>query len=273
MSVINSQTGDRMISQEMAGLLLCIEGNANLLINGAEHKFSRGSLCIISPFILVEIVSASDNCKWETICDDKDVFLSLAICVFDAINEDNLSNNSCRKLDEKQIEEFMFFVDKINEKQRMLGSKSDKEDSPLLRQNITMLEQIAAMEFITLHFQGQHLLSHKGSRNENIAYNFINSLNQNYSTHRDVGWYAKQANLSPAYFTQIIHRYIGYTPTDCIKNMTIAKAKMLLLQPDVSIKEVAAKLNFPDQSTFFKYFKSCTKMSPSEYRETGGGKS
>ncbi len=273
MSVINSQTGDRMISQEMAGLLLCIEGNANLLINGAEHKFFRGSLCIISPFLLVEIVSASDDCKWETICDDKDVFLSLAICVFDAINENNLSNNSCRKLDEKQIEEFMFFVDKINEKQRMLGSKSDKEDSTLLRQNITMLEQIAAMEFITLHFQEQHLLSHKGSRNENIAYNFINSLNQNYSTHRDVGWYAEQANLSPAYFTKIVHQYIGYTPTECIKNITIIKSKMLLAQSDVSIKEVAAKLNFPDQSTFFKYFKSCTGMSPSQYRETGGGKS
>ena len=271
MSVINSQTGDIMISQEMAGLLLCVEGNAHLLINNSvEHKFSRGSLCIISPFLLVEIVSESDNCKWETICDDKDVFLSLAIPVFDTINENNLYNNSSRKLDEKQIEEFMFFLDKIKDKQRILRSKSDKEDSTLLRQNITLLKQIAAMEFITLHFQEQHLLSHKGSRNENIAYNFINSLNQNYSIHRDVGWYAEQANLSPAYFTKIVHSHIGHTPIECIKNITIIKSKMLLAQPDVSIKEVAAELNFPDQSTFFKYFKSCTGMSPSEYRKTGG---
>ena len=270
MSVINSQTGDRMISQEMAGLLLCIEGNANLLINGAEHKFSRGSLCIISPFLFVEIVSASDNCKWETICDDKDVFLSLAICVFDAIKENNLPNNTCRKLDEKQIEEFMFFVDKINEKQRMLGSKSEKEDSTLLRQNITLLKQIAAMEFITLHFQEQHLLSHKGSRNENVAYNFINSLNQNYSIHRDVGWYAEQANLSTIYFTKIIRKYTGYTPNVMIRHITIAYAKMMLSQSELSIKEIAAKLNFSSQLTFSRYFKSCTKMSPKEYRETGG---
>jgi AraC-like DNA-binding protein len=243
-----------MISQEMAGLLLCVDGNANLLINDIEHKFSRGSMCIVSPYIFVEIVSASDDCKWEAICDDKDVFLSLSIYVFDTIKRDALPNNSYRKLDEKQIEEFMFLVNKIKEKKRMLDSKSDKKDIILLRHNITMLEQIAEMDFITAYFQKQppSPSPDKGNRDENVACNFINSLNQNYSVHRDVGWYAKQANLSPAYFTQVVHRHIGYTPIECIKNITIAKSKVLLAQPEIYIKEVAATLNFPDQSTFFK---------------------
>lgn len=152
----------------------------------------------------------------------------------------------------------------------MLKRKSKKKDSALLRQNITMLEQTAAMDFIPLYFQKLSLSSYKGSHNENIAFNFINSLNQNYAIHRDVGWYAEQANLSQAYFTKIVHQYTGYKPTVMIKHIVVANAKMMLSQHELSIKEVAARLNFREQLTFSRYFKSCTGMSPKEYRETEG---
>lgn len=54
-----------------------------------------------------------------------------------------------------------------------------------------------------------------------------------------------------------------------IKHIVVANAKILLAQRDISIKEIAAELNFRDQLTFSRYFKSCTGMSPKEYRETG----
>jgi hypothetical protein len=55
MPIFNSHTGQQIASPNMAGLFLCVDGNANLLINGISHQFSRGSMCIISPFLFVEI--------------------------------------------------------------------------------------------------------------------------------------------------------------------------------------------------------------------------
>ena len=267
MPIFNSYTGQQIASPNMAGLFLCVDGNANLLINGISHQFSRGSMCIISPFLFVEIVSASDDCKWEMICDNKDVFHSVAIFVFKAITKSNLFRNPVILLDKEQIGKFIFFVDMIKNKQIMLD-KANKEDFAMLRHNITLLEQAAGAEFISLYFQKLPHSSYKASRNENIVYDFISALSNNYSTHRDVDWYAERANLSPTYFSQIVRQHTGYTPSTLIKHTTVAYIKMFLADPQLSIKEVAVKLNFANQLSFRKFFKNCTGMSPKQYRET-----
>ena len=46
----------------------------------------------------------------------------------------------------------------------------------------------------------------------------------------------------------------------------IFEAKYLLDNTDLSIKEIATKLNFPTQSFFGKYFKQYVGISPKEYR-------
>jgi len=241
-----------------------------MLSNGIEYNVSHGTLCLISPFIFTEIVSSSDDCKWEMICDDKSIFNPYAKYVLGKIRTSDLFKNSCLKLDKKQIEEFMFFVDKIKDKQRMLDNELNKDDIVILRQNIIALEVAAEFEFLSLYFKDKPLSLRKENDYETIALNFINSLNQNYATHRDVDWYAAQANLSTIYFTKIVRQHIGYTPNVLIKHILVANAKKMLSQSELSIKEISAKLNFSSQLTFSRFFKSCTGMSPKEYRKTGG---
>lgn len=267
MLAFDSRTGRLMISPNMAGLLLCTEGNAELLINGTKHKFSRGTLCIISPLVSIEKGSSSDDCKWEMICDEKDIFHSVSVHIFEVITKNNIFKNPCLQLDEKWINEFMFFENKIKYWKRMLNGNEKQDDFAIFRHNITVLEQAAGMEFISLYFQKQACLPHSMSRNENVAYDFINTLNHNYYMQHNVGWYAEQAKLSPNYFSRIVRLHTGYPPTEWIKKTIIANAKLFLARPKISIKQVAAKLNFSDQVTFCKYFKNCTGMSPSQYRE------
>ena len=265
MSIFNSSSRQMIVPPYMSGLLLCAGGNASILVNKTNIRVSRGTLCIISPFLFIEIVSASNDCKWEMICDDKNVLLPC-----DAISENNLLRNPCVRLDKKQIQDFLFYADKIREKQRMLDSTPEKDDSDLLRHSKGLLEQTAITEFMLLFQKNRPLSSDNVSSSEKVAYNFINALKQNYSTHRDVGWYAEQANITPIYFSKIVHQHTGYAPTVIIKNIIVANAKMLLSQPGFSIKEIASKLSFTNQSTFLKYFKSCTGMSPSQYKKTLG---
>lgn len=253
----------------MSGLLLCTNGNAKLLINGIEFKFSRGMLSIVGPFLFIEIISESDDCKWEMICDDKDVFHPVSTYLFDIIGQ-GLLKNPCLTLDEKQIERFLLFVDMLKDKRRALENNSSREEAAMFRHNIILLEQTIAMEFITRYCQKLSRSSYKANGNETIVFNFIDSVNRNYATHRDVDWYAEQANLSTVYFTKIVRQHTGYTPNVMIRHITIAYAKMMLSQSNISIKEIATKLNFSSQLTFSRFFKSCTEMSPKKYRETGG---
>ena len=52
-----------------------------------------------------------------------------------------------------------------------------------------------------------------------------------------------------------------------IINAVITEAKILLREPDKTINQIAIELNFPDQSTFGKFFKRNTGLSPLEYKK------
>ncbi|MBR6083349.1 MAG: AraC family transcriptional regulator [Salinivirgaceae bacterium] len=43
-------------------------------------------------------------------------------------------------------------------------------------------------------------------------------------------------------------------------------AKSMLKYSDMTVKEIAIELNFPNQSFFSKFFKSQTGLTPNEYR-------
>lgn len=273
MPVFNSQTGKVLVQANMSGLILCVDGNSSVIINGKEFNVSRGSLCLVSPFRFIKIISESDDCKWEIICDDKDVFHNVAEHALNAMKNNNM-NSPCFNIDERHIAKFIFFVDAIKDKQCMLDSNLDQENIVILQHSITLLKQAAIVDFLTLYILKLPFIpSHKLNTNENVAINFFKTLAKNFSIHRNVDWYAVRANLSTIYFTKIVRQYTGYTPSQLIKYIVIANAKMLLAQPRLSIKEIAARLNFPDQLTFSRYFKSCTGMSPKKYRETEEEKS
>lgn len=58
-----------------------------------------------------------------------------------------------------------------------------------------------------------------------------------------------------------------------ITSYTVSQAKCLLSQTGLSVKEIAARLGFPEQFTFRKYFKTHAGMSPTEFRLANGHRS
>ena len=81
-----------------------------------------------------------------------------------------------------------------------------------------------------------------------------------------MAFYAELQHITPRYFSSIIKEKSGQTASRWIVQLVIAEAKRYLESTDLSIKEVAAMLNFPNQSFFGKYFKQHVGMSPNDYR-------
>ncbi len=73
-------------------------------------------------------------------------------------------------------------------------------------------------------------------------------------------------NLSDHYLTLILKRVTGRTPSDLIFGMLYSHARKLLASSQLSVQEISARLNFSDQSSFGKFFRRRSGLTPHEFR-------
>ena len=95
---------------------------------------------------------------------------------------------------------------------------------------------------------------------------FINLVHTYCTTQRDVAFYADQLCISTRYLSAITKQVAEDSAKEIIDENLILELKMALQSTGMSLKEIADKYHFPDQSFFGRYFKKHTGMSPKEYR-------
>ena len=106
------------------------------------------------------------------------------------------------------------------------------------------------------------------NRTKVIFDKFMRLVMENYFEHRNVGFYADQLSLTPKYLSKIIKTASGRSAPEWIDSYVVLEAKNLLKYSGSTIKEIVFKLNFPNQSVFYKFFKAHTGMTPTEYRNS-----
>jgi AraC-like DNA-binding protein len=80
--------------------------------------------------------------------------------------------------------------------------------------------------------------------------------------------YANMQRLHPNYFNTVIKNKTGKSVNTWISEKTIAEAKALLANSDMSVKEIAYKLKFSEPGHFNKYFKKHIGITPALYRHS-----
>ena len=111
-----------------------------------------------------------------------------------------------------------------------------------------------------------HHRSGNTTRQEELLEKFIHLVFQHSSTRRDVQFYADQLCITTRYLSSILQDLTGHTPKELIDSRCIQEIKMLLRTTNLTMQEIAFRLDFPDQSFFSRYFKKNTGMTPAEYR-------
>ena len=106
------------------------------------------------------------------------------------------------------------------------------------------------------------------TRSRMIFEHFIRLVSEYHTRHRNVGFYADKLCLTPKYLSKLIKTASGKSAPEWIDSYVILEAKNLLKYSDITIKEIVYRLNFPNQSVFYKFFKARTGMTPSEYRNS-----
>ena len=108
------------------------------------------------------------------------------------------------------------------------------------------------------------------SRQEELFKRFIQLIHKHCLNQREVSFYAQKMFITPRYLSAITQVVAGETAKNIIDKHVILEIKVLLESTDLSIQEIANRLQFPDQSFFGRYFKKLTGISPQYYRRKLG---
>lgn len=104
-----------------------------------------------------------------------------------------------------------------------------------------------------------------GSRQLTYVQEFMRQLQLHHSHHRAISFYADKLCISQKYLSHVIKEATGRSATEWIAEYVVMEAKNLLRYSNKNVQQVAYSLNFPTQSSFGKYFKHVTGISPSEF--------
>lgn len=95
---------------------------------------------------------------------------------------------------------------------------------------------------------------------------FLKLVAENFISHKNIGFYADRLYLTPKYLSGLVKTVSGRTASEWIDSFMILETKNLLKYSDLSVKEIGCRLHFASIPSFFKFFKSKTGMTPTEYR-------
>ncbi len=100
-----------------------------------------------------------------------------------------------------------------------------------------------------------------------ILRNVIRFIDDNLSRKIEVIDLTNLTKWKSQYFQRIFTRYMGMNPYQYILNKKMDRAKQILSETDVPIRNISFELGFQSHSNFCLNFKKVIEKTPKEYRE------
>lgn len=97
---------------------------------------------------------------------------------------------------------------------------------------------------------------------------FKTLLNEKHSEWHATSQYADALHISADHLNRIVKSLTQKTAKEMIQSRIVFAAKRLLYFTELSSKEIGYKLGFTEPTNFSAFFKNCTGVSPSKFKES-----
>ncbi|TWR25800.1 helix-turn-helix domain-containing protein [Mucilaginibacter pallidiroseus] len=102
--------------------------------------------------------------------------------------------------------------------------------------------------------------------NYTLLQNFRKLVDEHYITLKLPKDYAALLYITPNHLNALCNDMLGMPAGELIRERVILEAKRALVNLELSITQIAGKLNFSDNSYFTKFFKKYAGLTPEEFR-------
>ncbi len=151
----------------------------------------------------------------------------------------------------------------------MVKRLSQFPDHPFLMETAVNLTR--AFFFGAGYFFHQRPEAVAHSRGEQLVDRFLKLVQMHCRQERQLDFYAQELCISSKYLAATVKTVTSKTAGDWIEDYVMLEAKAMLTNTDMTISQISDHLHFPDTSTFGKYFRRHTGLSPKEFKKRSGG--
>lgn len=242
---------------------LVLGGTLNIVYNGQQLTLGADDLYIYSPGMSVDILSASDD--YRGICLLADEFVTIDTpAAHDLVH---MAYQPFVQLNRPKLtlrhDDALSLAVKMKEIIHYLHSDH------IYKQKILQMQY--AVFLLDMQNAQDRAIAHRSvtGRVEDIFIGFIRLLPKHFSRHHDIAFYASELNISKVYLSRVVRQVAGRTVVDYINQFLTMEASFLLKTTDLSVMQIAERLNFADIASFSKFFLRNKGMSPKSFREEG----
>lgn len=261
-----------MVSVHKYGFFLCRGGAARIILGSSTYNISRNYLCFYAPNTFFQILEKSDDLSGVLEEGSVDAYYPV-ISSIDIRRRLQVRNSPCVKVVDEAADEIQRLYDLIRENEGPVSDKADLQDAhrdffeSCRTDCIRYLRYALCVKVLEAYFGNTPADALPQSHEDNILNSFLVSVYENCHQRRAVQFYADEQHLSPYYFSSIIRSVSGKTALQWIADIVMTFARQYLECSELSIKEIANRMNFPDQSTFCRFFKRHEGRSPTDFRK------
>lgn len=263
----NAMTQGKTLSNandDMIKIVVVQEGCIQFMLNGKMQRMETDDLIYIVPHSNIEDLLTTPGAKVQFLCIRANimasffqapVFLNLAFSIY--------RNPVLHFRDDDK----MRMQDLVQVMQNLIH-----KGYPFERQIISKV--LEAYIYILLGYYQRNLTDSelnqeqpsKASSMDTIFRKFMGLLSELEVKPRNAKYYSDQLNISAKYLSACCLKVSGMSCFAHINRAVITDIEKYLRQSDISYKEIAYKLGFPNHSFFSKYVREHLGYTPTQYR-------
>ena len=110
----------------------------------------------------------------------------------------------------------------------------------------------------------------KGSEStaaQRLMKKFVNSLEKEYRTGRNLAGYASELGVTPTHLTRVCHQVNGKSASHLIQERILSESRAMLSHTDHKILEISNQLGFSSAAYFTRLFSVKQGQTPKEFRK------
>ena len=242
-----------------AAICICTAGSCSIKVNLQHYDVESPMLVTLMPGQIVEGIDYSPNFDGITIVLSKRFIDMLNLPGWQQ-QYMTLFNNPVNAISQETLRNLQIFY-------TILHKAASDEENPF---RLQVIENLIRVFFYGGVSKFRKLEGSAASSKNNIVERFMELVQEHYREERLIGFYADKLCITPKYLSKLIKEHTGRSAGEWIDNHVILEARAMLQSSDMTIQQIAASLNFPNQSFFGKYFKRATGLSPKQYRSSKG---